>query len=79
MNDNHHLPPPTGDLKSRRVSLLKGDDHWSFTWFEGDEDNLIEALLSMAADEQIELDWFDVAVIRQQMVEALAATSPDCP
>ena len=78
MND-YQLPPPTGDLQVRKVSLLKGVSHWSFNWCDGDEDHLIEVLLAMAADQQNELDWFDVAMIRQQMIHATTATTGDHP
>ncbi|MEE2908645.1 MAG: hypothetical protein VX527_12535 [Planctomycetota bacterium] len=37
----------------------------------GDEDALIEAVSELAADEQVPLDWFDVAMVRQQMLQAV--------
>ena len=71
MTYDSQLPPPTGDTDSFRISLYKGRSRWIFQWSAGDEDALVEAVSELAADERVPLDWFDVAMVRQQMLQAV--------
>ena len=71
MTYDSQLPPPTGDPISHRISLFKGRSRWVFEWTVGDEDNLIDAVSELAADERVPLDWFDVAMVRQQMLQTV--------
>lgn len=71
MTFDSYLPPPTGDVNTHRISLFKGRSRWDFQWSIGDEDALIEAVAELAADERVPLDWFDVAMVRQQMLQTV--------
>ena len=71
MTFDSHLPPPTGEPTSHRISLYKGRSRWVFQWSPGDEDALIQAVSDLAADERVPLDWFDMAMVRQQMLQAV--------
>ncbi len=46
-----------------QVCLRRGGHRWSFAWDPGDEANLIDAITLLAADERVEFDWFDAALI----------------
>ena len=71
MTYDSELPPPTHDPGFFRISLYKGRSRWTFQWSAGDEDALVEAVAELAADERVPLDWFDVAMVRQQMLQAV--------
>jgi len=71
MDYDSPLPPPTGELNQFRISLYKGRSRWIFQWSPGDEETLIETVSGLAGDERVPLDWFDVAMIRQQMLQAV--------
>ncbi|MDG2094359.1 MAG: hypothetical protein P8J89_03715 [Phycisphaerales bacterium] len=79
MTYDSYLPPPTGDPNPYRISLFKGQSRWNFQWTAGDEDALIEAVSELAADERVQLDWFDVAMVRQQMMQATTKSGQTTP
>ena len=79
MTYDSYLPPPTGDANPYRISLFKGRSRWNFHWTAGDEDALIDAVSELAADERVPLDWFDVAMVRQQMLQAVPTTEQTTP
>ena len=79
MTYDSYLPPPTGDPNPYRISLFKGRSRWNFQWTAGDEDALIEAVSEFAADERVQLDWFDVAMVRQQMMQATTKSGQTTP
>ena len=79
MTYDSYLPPPTGDSNPYRISLFKGQSRWNFQWTSGDEDALIEAVSELAADERVQLDWFDVAMVRQQMMQATTKSGQTTP
>ncbi len=79
MTYDAYLPPPTGEPNPYRISLFKGRSRWDFQWTAGDEDALIEAVSELAADERVALDWFDVAMVRQQMLQAIPETQQTSP
>ena len=72
MTYDSELPPPTHEPESFRITLYKGRSQWTFQWSAGDEASLIEYVSGFAADERVPLDWFDVAMVRQQMLQAAA-------
>ena len=55
------------DLKRHRVVLMKGEHCWKIRWDSGEEDLLVAVVSDLAADEQIEFDWFDAAMGRHQV------------
>jgi hypothetical protein len=79
MTYDSYLPPPTGDANPYRISLFKGRSRWNFKWTAGDEDALIEAVSELAADEKVPLDWFDVAMVRKQMLQAIPESEQSTP
>ena len=55
------------DLTRHRVVLMKGDHCWKIRWDSGEEDLLVAVVSDLAADEQIDFDWFDAAMVRHQV------------
>ena len=55
------------NLKRHRVVLMKGEHCWKIRWDSGEEDLLVAVVSDLAADEQIEFDWFDAAMVRHQV------------
>jgi len=65
--------PPAPLLPSaattRRLTLVKGEHRWRFRWDAGDEPALINHIAQMARDGRVPFDWFDAAVVCQQIAQ----------
>jgi hypothetical protein len=60
------------DEQSKRQLLLnKGDEKFIFRFGPGDEDHLLDALVSQAEDPRTSFDWFDAAVLSFKMTTSL--------
>ncbi len=62
---------PGSDLTRHRLVLMKGEHCWQIRWDSGEEDLLVAVVSDLAADEQIEFDWFDAAMVRHQVASIL--------
>ncbi len=51
----------------RQLSLVKGEERFVFRYQSGQEAEVIDAFVSMAADRASQFDWFDAAVLSYQM------------
>jgi hypothetical protein len=54
-------------MKTRQLSLVKGQERYVFRYQPGDEAGVIETFAEQANDPQNEFDWFDAAVLSYQM------------
>ncbi len=57
----------------RQISLVKGDEWFIFRYQDGQEAQVIDAFVALAADEASRFDWFDAAVLSYQMGQSLEA------
>ncbi len=61
---------PEAEREARhRLSLIKGQERWSFRWEPGDESLLINRIAELARDPQIPFDWFDAAVVCKHVAQ----------
>ena len=68
---------PSEDRTQYRLVLMKGDHSWQIRWDDGEEEHLASVVSDLAADEQIEFDWFDAAMVRHQIATALPHSPED--
>ena len=54
-----------------RLVLVKGDHHWTFQWEPGGEGQLIDSVSQMAGDTDVELDWYDAAMVCHHVAEVV--------
>ncbi len=54
-------------ITQRRVVLVKGQHQWRFEWDQGQEAAAIEAIADIARSPRADFDWFDAAVVCQEM------------
>ncbi len=55
------------DQSQHQLKLMKGDHCWQFRWNDGDEQGLVSMLSDLAADQCVEFDWFDAAMVRHHL------------
>ncbi len=60
-------PSALQDQSQHQLKLMKGDHCWQFRWKDGDEHGLISILSDLAADQCVEFDWFDAAMVRHHL------------
>ena len=51
----------------RRLTLLKGREHFVFNYAEGRESDLLDALISLASKPESSFDWLDAAALCLQL------------
>jgi len=66
---------PSNERAQHRLVLMKGEHSWQIRWDSGDEDLLVSVVSDLAADEQVEFDWFDAAMVRHQVASAMPPDS----
>ncbi|MDG2200672.1 MAG: hypothetical protein P8K80_05780 [Phycisphaerales bacterium] len=62
---------PSNERAQHRLMLMKGEHSWQIRWDSGDEDLLVSVVSDLAADEQVEFDWFDAAMVRHQVASVM--------
>lgn len=62
---------PNRDQTQHRLVLMKGEHSWQIRWNDGDEDVLVSVVSDLAADDRIEFDWFDAAMVRHQIASVM--------
>ena len=55
----------------RQLVLNKGSEKFIFRYESGQEDNLLDALITQAKDKRTEFDWFDAAVLSFKLTQSL--------
>lgn len=58
---------------TRQLSLIKGKHRFVFRYCSGCEEELVDALATMANDPASDFDWFDAAVLSYQMGRRIEA------
>ena len=58
--------------ETRKLSLVKGQHRFSFSYEVGDEANVLDALVDMVNRREMPFDWFDAAVLSHQLGQHLA-------
>jgi hypothetical protein len=55
-------------MSGRQVLVLvKGQQHYEFSFSQGQEPAVLSAMIELAADRHSEFDWFDLAILQHQM------------
>jgi hypothetical protein len=60
-------PTPSSDRQARQLVLVKKDQRWVFRYVPGQETAVLRAMAATAADPQSDFDWFDAAVLCNQL------------
>jgi hypothetical protein len=55
----------------RQLVLNKGAEKYIFRYDQGQEDELLDALIDQAKDTRTDFDWFDAAVISFKLTQSL--------
>lgn len=55
----------------RQLTLSKGHEKFIFRYDEGNEDELIDALVWQAKNQRVDFDWFDAAVLSFKLTQSL--------
>ena len=55
----------------RRLVLNKGTEKFIFRYKNGQENELLDALIKQAEDNRTSFDWFDAAVLSFKLVQSL--------
>jgi hypothetical protein len=60
------------------LALIKGGERYVYVYDDASRSPLLEAVRAQAADPELSLNWFDVAVLSQKAREqAAGAASPE--
>ena len=55
----------------RQLVLNKGAEKFIFRYENGQEDELLDALIRQAKDKRLDFDWFDAAVLSFKLTQSL--------
>ncbi len=55
----------------RQIVLNKGAEKFIFRYENGQEDELLDALIEQAKDKRLDFDWFDAAVLSFKLTQSL--------
>lgn len=55
----------------RQLVLNKGNEQFVFRYENGQEDELLDALIEQAKNKQTDFDWFDAAVLSFKLTQSL--------
>lgn len=61
----------------RQLVLNKGAERYIFRYKQGQEDQLLDALIDQVKDRRTDFDWFDAAVISFRMTEGMLAAADE--
>lgn len=62
----------TSTAEVKTLSLMKGRQHFCFRYEVGQENGVLDALVSMVHRRELGFDWFDAAVLSHQLGQHLA-------
>jgi hypothetical protein len=60
---------------TRTISMTKGGRKFVFRYPRGHEDDIVDAIVSLAEDDSCPIDWLDAATLSYQVTQYAAA---DC-
>lgn len=55
----------------KQLILNRGDEKFVFRYEQGDEDQLLDALIDQARNKSTTFDWFDAAVLSFKLTQSL--------
>jgi len=58
-----------------RISLIKGDQRWSFRWEPGSEAALIDAVAALVRNPDADLDRFDAVIVCKHITQPFVTAS----
>lgn len=61
----------------KQLVLNKGSEKYIFRYAEGNEEQLLDALVEKADDGSCDFDWFDAAVISFKLTQSLIGQADD--
>ncbi len=61
----------------RQLVLHKGAQKFVFRYENGNEDELLDALIDQAKDRHTDFDWFDAAVLSFKLTQSLIGQADD--
>jgi hypothetical protein len=68
------------DAFVHRLALVKGHDRWNFSWEQGGEASVMQAVAELARNPQANFDWFDAAVVSHHVTRSTGRSfDAPCP
>ncbi len=61
----------TMERTRQQLILNRGDEKFVFRYEQGDEDQLLDALIDQARNKSTSFDWFDAAVLSFKLTQSL--------
>ncbi len=61
----------TMERTQQQLILNRGDEKFVFRYEQGDEDQLLDALIDQARNKSTTFDWFDAAVLSFKLTQSL--------
>lgn len=61
----------------KQLVLNKGSEKFVFRFSNGNEGQLLDALVAAATNPQLDFDWFDAAVLSFKLTQSLVSQSDD--
>jgi len=61
----------TMERTQKQLILNRGDEKFVFRYEQGDEDQLLDALIDQARNKSTTFDWFDAAVLSFKLTQSL--------
>ncbi len=61
----------TMERTQQQLILNRGDEKFVFRYEQGDEDQLLDALIDQARNKSTSFDWFDAAVLSFKLTQSL--------
>ena len=58
------------------LALIKGEERYVYVYDDASRSPLLDTFRAQAADPELSLNWFDVAVLTQKAQEQAAASPP---
>ena len=70
--DPHLAVEQTGSGGDRKLVLVKNNQRWTFRCAPGQESSLLGRLTEMVRDPNVDLTWFDAAVLTHEIGHGLS-------
>jgi len=58
-------------MEKRKIDYYRSGERYFFAWEEGEEDALIDGLISLAKNPGLEFDWLDAAIVGYKLTQSL--------
>ena len=64
-------------MNTRTLSLVKGGHRYVFRYSPGCEDEIVDAIIALAENDEAPVDWLDAATLSFQVTQYTAADCAD--